>query len=455
MKRRDCLLVGLSASVSACASVATSAPPGGPPAPAATAPAQTPDAAGEAAPSTPQGAPASTCSPVAIPPEPPGLPVIVSPVPADPVPITNAAAMKGFYEAFDRLLRGKATDSVRIAVFGDSNLTMDYQTGRLRRRMQRWFGDAGHGFVALSKPWSHYLHMDVEANVNAGWTSYAITTKPTNDSHYGLAGIVAENDQNGAKAWAKTAKEGSLVGTTCSRFDVYYVSRPKSGALRFEVDGKPMGRVETAADEVRIGMHRIEVEDGPHRLDVIADGGRIRLLGVALERKKPGVVIDSFGVGSMNTKSLGRNHPAVFEGMLAKRRYDMVVFLLGANDLFTMEAVPEVMHKVLGWCRSANPRSANMIVTPPDRGKAKPLKRTQDVVVQRRELAKAEDCALWDQFVAMGGAGSMAKWVQEKYAIFDAIHFNEKGAAVVADMLLEALLKGFDQYQKENLVCPS
>lgn len=448
MKRRDCLLVGLSASVSACSSVATT--PLGEASVAAGSSAPPATTTGEMPTVPPDVAPAKACAPVAIPPEPPGLPVIVSPVPAEPVAITNAAAMKGFYEAFGRLLRGKAKDSVRIAVFGDSNLTMDYQTGRLRRRMQRWFGDAGHGFVALSKPWSHYLHMDVEANVNAGWTSYAITTKPTNDSHYGLAGIVAENDQNGAKAWAKTAKEGSIVGTTCSRFDVYYVSRPKSGALRFEVDGKPMGRVETAAAEVQIGMHRIDVEDGPHRLDVIADGGRIRLLGVALERAKPGVVIDSFGVGSMNTKSLGRNHPGVFEGMLAKRRYDMVVFLLGANDLFTMEAVPEVMHKVLGWCRAANPHAANMIVTPPDRGKAKPLKRTQDVVVQRRELAKTEDCAMWDQFVAMGGAGSMGKWVQEKYAIFDAIHFNEKGAAVVADMLLEALLKGFDQYQKES-----
>lgn len=356
--------------------------------------------------------------------------------------IARAAALAGFYDALDALASGEATDHLRIAVFGDSNLTLDLPTGRLRRRLQRWLGDGGHGFVALGRPWAHYKHMDVVHDVS-GWTSYAITTKPTGDGMYGLSGIAAENQWQGAVTWVETAREGSPVGTKASRFDVFFAARPGGGAVRLLIDREGVGEVDTRASGRELGMRRLVVPDAAHRLEVVsASAQTARMLGVALERDAPGVVVDSFGVGSLNTKSLGRHDPEFFRSMLERRRYDLIVFMTGANDLFTMDAVPGTMKKVLSLCRAALPRASLLMLTPPDRGLIKPMRETQLVVAQRRVVAEEEGCALWDQFEAMGGAGSMARFVKAELAMKDAVHLNDKGAAFIADRLLDALLEG-------------
>ncbi len=387
----------------------------------------------------------SQCGAFQLSPEPAGVPVQPGPLDPPRVPIVRPEALDGFFQAWAGLARGTAKDHVRIAVFGDSNLTMDFPTGRLRRRLQRWFGDGGHGFVSMGRPWSHYRHMDVLHNPKDGWISYAITTKPLGDGLYGLAGIVAENESGGVSTWVETAPKGSLVGTQASQFELFFIRKERGGSVDLVLDGKTVGHVDTRG-KPGLGFERVTAQDGPHRFEVVSGKGISRIAGVALERDVPGFVIDTFGVGSMNTKSLGRHDAEVFKAMMAERKYDLVVFQTGANDITTMDSVPETMHKVLGWCRAALPRASFLMLTPPDRGLRKPLVHTQRVAEQRREVSKTENTALWDQFEAMGGAGSMARYVRSGFAIEDAIHFNEKGAAFVADRELDALLEAFRSF---------
>lgn len=362
------------------------------------------------------------------------------------MPIVRPEALADFYEALARLGHGRATDSVRIAVFGDSNLTMDFTSGRMRRRLQQRFGDAGHGFVALGKPWSHYRHMDVEHDVIGGWKAFAITTSPTGDGLYGLGGIVVENQYQGARTFVATAKADAPVGQAAGRFDLFYLARPHGGDIDVQIDQRTPERVRTAAAEKGLGVRRFEVPDGAHRFEVTAASGSVRLFGVALERAEPGIVVDSFGVGALNTKTLGRHDPAVFGAMLAARHYDLVVFMTGANDIFTMDAVPPTMKRVLAVVRSALPQASIMMMTPADRGMKQSMKETLAVVDQRRVVAESEAVALWDQFEAMGGQGSMATFVRAKLAFKDAVHFTELGGAFVGDRFVSALLAGFETY---------
>jgi hypothetical protein len=60
--------------------------------------------------------------------------------------------LEPFYEKLAAVARGKAKDHVRIAVYGDSNMTADWITGEMRRVFQKKLGDGGHGFVALGSP---------------------------------------------------------------------------------------------------------------------------------------------------------------------------------------------------------------------------------------------------------------------------------------------------------------
>ncbi len=387
----------------------------------------------------------STCAAVARPDQSGRLPPLQVPFDPAPVDIEREGKLQAFYDALLGLTDKKREGHVRVAVFGDSNLTMDFTTGRMRRQMSKIFGEGGHGFVALGKPWSHYRHMDVEHDVISGWQAYAMTTSPIGDGLYGLGGIAVEALYPGGKTWAKTAKPDAPVGQSASRFGVFYLKRPGGGRFKMQLDGAQEKEVLTASPEIALGFEETTAPEGAHRLDVIHAWGPTRVFGAVLEREAPGVVIDSFGVGSMNTKTMGRHNGHIFRSMVAARGYELVVFLLGANDLFTMDAVPETMRTLIGWINEARPSAAVLMVAPPDRGFRQSMPETLKVVEQREALARELDVAYWDQFRAMGGVGSMRAFVEQKLAFKDAVHYTEQGGAFVGDRFVDAILRGVER----------
>jgi lysophospholipase L1-like esterase len=385
----------------------------------------------------------------------PRLEIAVPPFPAPEggppglvdVPVAQppeGSVMAPFYEALSQLERGRRARPVRIAVYGDSNLTMDFQTGEMRRVLQARYGDAGHGFVALGQPWSHYQHRDVRHGASAGYAAYAISTTPIGDGGYGLGGIAVENQWQGARTFVETAALGAPVGTHVSRFDVYFLRQESFGTFDAEVDGERAVRVDTAKGAERsLGRYQIVTDDAPHRLELVASSpARVRLFGVTLERGGPGVVVDSFGVGALNTRAMTKNDPELERAMLRERGYDLIVFMTGANDVFTMEDVPSGMRMLLELQREALPGVPIVLVTPADRGKEESFEPTLAVVEQRRQVAEDNGVASWDLWRAMGGRDSMSRFVSAKYARFDGIHFNEAGGALVGDLFVRALLSG-------------
>lgn len=363
----------------------------------------------------------------------------------------GGAVMGPFYEKLAKLLRGKATDHVRIGVLGDSNMTMDFITGRMRRELQSRYGDAGHGFVALAKPWSHYLHRDVFQDMQFGYTAYAISTKPTMDAYYGFSGIVAESSQQGAITSIGTASPPSIVGLSVGQFDVFYLKHPLYGTFTVRIDGKDVETITTTSPEIGVGHYRVKVEDGPHRADLVAASPRpVRFLGATLEREKPGIIVDSLGVGAMNTRCMTRESPEFNQEMLRIRPYDLVVFMTGANDIYQKPDVPGWLEKVIAPYRASNPAIPILLVTPPDRGETESYAPTLEIIAQRRELAEKLQTGFWSMFEAMGGDASMSRFRRLKLAYSDAVHFNEAGGAWIADRFTYALWRGFMAYLDAN-----
>jgi hypothetical protein len=201
-------------------------------------------------------------------------------------PIENSDPLAPLYEKIARVLRGRAKDHVRIAVYGDSNGTMDFMTGEIRCVLQTKYGDAGHGFVATGRPWNWYRHRYVRHDsIKDTWEPFTVTTKPAMDRYYGHALIAGESMQGGADTWVQTAEEGAPIGTHVSRFDVHYLRWWRGGAFDVKVDGKLRTTVDTRAKGAEAGFARIDVDDGPHKLDIVAKGPqKVRIFGVSLTR---------------------------------------------------------------------------------------------------------------------------------------------------------------------------
>jgi lysophospholipase L1-like esterase len=369
-------------------------------------------------------------------------------------------SMARFFERTEALLRGQAKAPVRIAVYGDSNGTMDYMTGEMRRVLQTAHGDSGHGYVALARPWEWYRHQYVVTDyMKDAWSAYTVSTHPTPtmDPWYGQGLIAAQSKQTGAATWVATAPEGSPVGTRASRFEVWYLAWPPGGAFDVQIDGEVKASADTHADgEPHLGVVAVDVPDGPHKMIATARTAHpVRLLGAVLERDEPGFQVDGLGVGSLNCLCVLRESEALDHEILAHRPYDLVVFHIGSNTWNPAVMDPVAcMKETIARFRRAEPDVSILIMTPPDRGEDGATKtprwllRAED---QLRRAAAEAPAAFFDFRQAMGGEGSMTRLQGHHMTQGDGLHFNGKGGAYVGQRVVDALGRAFDAWEARRL----
>src|ERR1700716_647972 len=99
-----------------------------------------------------------------------------------------AHSLDHFFEALFRTEIKQPGAITRILHYGDSPTTADLITGDARKLLQSRFGDAGHGFVLLGKPWAWYDHNGVSLQ-DSGWTIDPATQSRLHDGLYGLGGV--------------------------------------------------------------------------------------------------------------------------------------------------------------------------------------------------------------------------------------------------------------------------
>ena len=370
-------------------------------------------------------------------------------------PIEGVASLDGFYAKLLRLARG-AEGTVRIGIYGDSNLTSDHLSGHVRRVLQQRFGDAGHGFVGLARPWGWYVHEDVWHT--GSWPLFkqiASTTDVVPGNRYGFANIAAESRKAGAWAEVGTSDAGP-VGGRASRFDLHFLAQPHGGSFDVLLDGKVVRSVETAAESIGPGYDLVETTDAAHRVRVRLRGdGPVRLFGATLERGTSGIVVDSLGVGAMNYQRFVLGEPALRRAQLAHRGYDLVLIWLGLNVMW-VEPNRAWATEAIASLREAIPDVPVLVVGPPDSvkmGEGKSDPRIVAVVKQLREVAGASHAAFWDFRAAMGGDAAYLDFMKRGLAANDRAHLSKQGNAVMGQRLLAALFEGLAEFRGAHPGC--
>lgn len=382
-------------------------------------------------------------------------------VKAPPVPITDPgrAGLRGFYDALARTSRREAGAITRIAHFGDSLITSDYVSGTLRRKFQQHFGDGGHGFMLLANPWPAYFHNDVYRFASSGWLVSRIVGPYVEDGLYGLGGV-SFRAPPGSRARFGTARSGSH-GRAVSRFELVYLAQPGGGRLRLSVDGQTAGEVDTAAEQVAVAYRELRVPDGAHELEVMTASGISRAFGVVMERDGPGVVLDAIGIQGARIRFLDQQDDAHWAEQLRWRRPDLLVYQFGANESGDGFAYPMVdyhrtMKLVLEQGKRALPDAGCLVIGAMDRAEKRgttlqTLPVIPAIVAEQRRAAAEVGCAFFDTFAAMGGAGSMAIWVERGLGQADLTHPSGSGAEVLASWLFHGLMQGY----QEHLAAPA
>lgn len=381
--------------------------------------------------------------------------IIHTEIDVEPPPIVDPEeTLAAFYQKLAKLLRGKAKDHVRIGVYGDSNMTMDYMTGEMRRLLQTKYGDAGHGFVAAGRPWGWYLHQDVRHDAYGAWTAYDCSTDKASDAIYGFANIAMESKSMGAKSWIETASDKHPIGRSFSRFEVYALQRAGYGAaFDVKLDDKVIDTIETKGEKTEAIFRKFETEDGPHRIELVTKGAMVRIFGTVIERSQPSIVVDSLGVGALNCEQMWWVNAPVFQQTLAHRNYDLILDVTGTN-MFSPDLHPKWMKNVVEMERTAIPGVPIILFSPPDLGHWSEQWRSDPRVVeigkQKKDVALKNKAAFWDFRGAMGGEASIFAFQKKKLAQSDLVHLTESGGYYMGGRIAFVLWREFQAWLEKH-----
>ena len=394
----------------------------------------------------------------------PETPADVKPPPEDlaktksgvPIEDPSGHAMDAFYTRLFKSKKKEAGAITRIEHYGDSVITSDYISGTMRRKMQAEFGDAGHGFILVAKPWDWYFHNDVIMGASDGWSSSKITGPFNRDLAYGIGGV-SYIGAPGATSWYGTAK-GETYGKKVSRFDVYYMETPGGGEVELKADGKTE-TFSTKGDSKASKLHSFNVTDGENKMNLRVVSGSPRLFGVALERDVPGVVYDALGANGGRGALLAAMNPDHWKEQFELRDPALIVLQFGTNEseagMADREAYEKTQRALVDRVKAAAPMASVLVVAPLDRaekGGSGAELRTMPVIKKlvdaQKKVAAEAGVAFWNTYEAMGGEGSMALWVKKGLAGNDLTHPSPKGGEVLGDLLYTAVLSGFDTWSK-------
>jgi lysophospholipase L1-like esterase len=369
----------------------------------------------------------------------------------------SAHALDAFFGDLARTDRKEAGAVTRILHYGDSTIASDYVSGTVRRRLQARFGDAGHGFILIANPWEWYFHNDVVHASDGEWKASRLAGPVAPDGMYGLGGVSFAS-YGGGVAWFGTAASGDF-GRHVSRFDLYYLEQPGGGDVEMSARGVAADRFSTRGDAKASRVRTLRVPDGEAKLTVKAlGGGPVRLFGVALERDEPGVVYDALGSHAAMAVYWQRQDRAHWTEQLALRHPALIVFQYGTNesDLWKLDRdeYEHALADLIDELRDVSGGASVLVVAPLDRAESKGGRMETkgvilDLVAIQRRVALGHGAAFWSTFDAMGGAGSMARWVRAKPQLGggDLTHPTPLGAEVLGDMLSDAIVAAYDRWR--------
>jgi len=374
-----------------------------------------------------------------------------------------ARAMDAFYASLALTAARQPGAITRVTHYGDSPITNDGITSTVRRLLQENFGDAGHGFILMDRPWAWYGHQAITFNSGGGWDSNPMGPGSNAGGQFGLGGVSFTASGPGKYARYSPAADGA-TGKNFSRMEVYYLLSPGGGQFSVSVNGGDSQTISTDGASQTSGFYEIKArQSGENTFEVKSAGGSVRLFGAVIENDGPGVVYDSLGV---NGAYAGLLATAMSEGhwaeQLRHRNPNLVVINYGTNESQyasddQMQRYEKDLREVIRRVRVALPAVSILVISPMDRGKRAPggkivtMPSIPKIVEMQRRVALEENVAFFNTFKAMGGEGTMAKWAAGKGKNHlvggDLTHPTAEGAEVVGRLIYEGIADGYAKYK--------
>lgn len=386
-----------------------------------------------------------------------------------PMPILNPEALRPFLDGLAALEGAPDKRVVRVLHFGDSHTSADYWTGRIRRRLQERFGDAGPGLVLPGKPWRGYPREGVKILSGRNWPAQSLRSTDS-DGWVGLPGAAITGVEGEAFHLRAAFASYSIQVLAAPGFGLQgAVAAPAEEAERASELPVPLPAFSgLAKHSEEVFSDRALQVFGPSQGDEgKASAARLqdlmfplpagtKLLGVDLRSDRSGVLYDELGLNGASLLDLEKWNPQLRRALLDQAKPHLIVLAYGTNDEgLGGEAVLDYQARMRALLRSlkTEAKAPILVIGPLDRfgnrRRARPALKAgaARVIGDMKQACLAEGCAFWDAREAMGGYGSIRQWRRTGLAQRDLVHLTGRGYERLGDLFCDQLL---GQYERRD-----
>ncbi|MFL1895908.1 lipase [Aquimarina sp. 2-A2] len=356
--------------------------------------------------------------------------------------------------------------SCRIVHYGDSQIEGDRITGYLRNRLQGIYGGSGPGFIPV-KPVYRQVSAIVEPSEN--WERFAIfdrTKERFEHKKYGMFMSVSRFTPLQEVPIDSIAMDS--LPTRIATIKIGKSSKTYTKFRNFRTIGLHYGNsafpisIVVKNDDVIIQQDELIADGQYHRYQIRTKTTPNNLV-IELKGK---VSADFYGLtlgadtdiqmdnvamrGSSGTIFAGSSASS-FKQMASVIKPKVIIMQYGGNtvpylkDSLKVREYADYIKSQVNWMRRrTNPNVSFIFIGPTDmcipvNGNMQTYPLLPYLNNTLRETCLSNNVAYWSMFDAMGGAGAMKHWVDQKLAGSDYTHFTSKGTKIISELFFTAL----------------
>lgn len=362
---------------------------------------------------------------------------------------------------------------VRIMHFGDSQIEGDRITSFVRNKVQKKFGGSGVGIVPARHLYDFKYSVFQESSEN--WNRYTLYGKrDTTIKHkrYGIiAGFNSFTPQPHQLLQKDTTQKTAWISFESSPYSYSNTKQFEQCRLLYGHNNVPFNANLYVGDTlVDSGLYKpsarlnqiqwlFSVPTGDIKIELEATQSP-EIYGIALDAKS-GVAVDNIAMRGSAGLVFTKMDTTLFKELVESLKVKLFILQFGGN------IVPNVrkdysyyerwLYSQLNYIKTHAPDAQIIVIGVADMSMKKGSRYVSypNIELVRDAMKKASfraGAGYWDMYEAMGGHNSMPSWVfaNPSLAGKDFVHFNPRGARIIANMFYNALLNEYNYYKRHQ-----
>ncbi|MEC4113094.1 hypothetical protein VSO92_03100 [Myroides pelagicus] len=347
---------------------------------------------------------------------------------------------------------------VRIAYYGDSMTDGDLIVQDLRKNFQDNFGGSGVGFIPINVE-SAKSRGSVKHRYSSNWRVQSFLNVKRPIRPFGVSGQVFFVKDTVRETWVSLQAGGIRHMTTLNSPTLYYgSSNNKKGKVQVIIGKDTIVKNLSANSE----LNKLQLYGGSlYSLKVqFKSADSIPIYGIDVS-SRTGVQVDNFSSRGNSGLPLSLFRVSLMNRFQNNLGYNLIILHYGTNVLnygsLDYRWYTKQMGRVVNHLKTCFPNATILVISTADKStkyemEMKTDKAVSPLVKAQRKYAIETQSGFFNLYDAMGGSGSMIKWVQETpiRANKDYTHFNFRGAQEVANLIYKHLDEGYKAYKLKH-----